>query len=143
MGQQVAPPEELPVSGSCVVSLASNVFRRERCDLSTDGGSVPNGSLLVIQHVSAACSTAPNRGIFTLALITRTSVEGPMRTTHIPVAIQAVTPEQVRLVGAQNARIYAGSVTSVEALSSTFESAPPGHTGCDPSFTGVLKRINE
>jgi hypothetical protein len=34
-GQEIAPPEEHPVSGSYVVSLGANVYKREKCDLSS------------------------------------------------------------------------------------------------------------
>lgn len=144
IGETVQPPEEQPVSGSCTVSLLSSAFQRERCELLTEDGAVPNGFVLVIEHVSAACSTTPERGIYTLALITRMSAEGrTIRNTHIPVAVQASTQDQVRLVGAQKVRIYAGSGTSIEALVSTYESAPAGQTGCDLTFSGVLRRTNQ
>ena len=141
--QQFAPPEELPISGSCVVSLGASPYKKEACTLSTDATTVPNGFLMVIEHVSAACSTTPERGIYTLALITKTSAEGPNRTMHIPAAVQAATREQVRLTGGQIVRAYAGSSTPVELLVSTFESAPAGFTACDVTFSGILRRINQ
>jgi hypothetical protein len=143
LGEEVVPPEEQPVSGSCVVSLIANVYNREKCDLSAAAATVPNGFRLKIQHVSAACSTPPSRGIFTLALIARLSPDGPARTTHLPVTLQAAAPDQLRLVGAQNVTIYAGSGTSVEVLVSTWEGAPSGHTGCEVSFTAVLQRVSQ
>lgn len=140
--QQSVPPEEFPISGSCAVSLGSNVFRRENCTLSNGESTVPNGFLMVIEHVSAACATTPERGIFTLALITRTTEDGPAKMLHVPVRLQAATREQVRLTGSQLVRSYSGTNTVVGLLLSTFESAPDGHTTCDVNFSGVLKRIN-
>lgn len=142
--QQVVPFNETPVSGSCAVSLFAGPSQREKCEISSEDGSVPNGFTLVIEHVSAACWTTPGRGIYTLALITRLSAENrTIRTTHIPVAVQASAENQVRLVGAQKVRIYGGPATSVEVLASTTQSAPAGETGCDVSFSGVIRRLNQ
>jgi hypothetical protein len=141
--QQFAPPDEHPIAGSCVVSLGANAYKKEVCTLSTDNAAVPNGFLMVIEHVSAACSTTPERGIYTLALIAKTSPDGPGRMLHVPVRVQAATREQVRLTGSQMVRAYAGSGTTVEMLVSTLESAPAGFTTCDVNFNGVLKRINQ
>ena len=141
--QQIVPAEEYPISGSCVVSLGSNVFRRENCMLGTEEAKVPNGFLMVIEHVSAACSTTPERGIYTLTLLVRTTEEGEVKMMHVPVRVQAATREQVRYTGSQMVRAYAGSGTVVGVLLSTFESAPAGATTCDVNFSGVVKRINQ
>jgi hypothetical protein len=143
--QAVAPPEQPVVTGSCVVSLGANVFRRENCTLSTSGEntSVPAGSLLVIEHVSAACATTPERGIFSLALLTRLSAEGPARVVHVPVRLQSMTRDQMRLSGGGLVRIHAGPDTQIGMLVSTFASAPAGETTCDISFSGILQRMNQ
>ncbi|MFN0100733.1 MAG: hypothetical protein ACKV2U_01450 [Bryobacteraceae bacterium] len=141
--QTVVPPEEQPVSGSCVVTLGVAANRREACDLSTGTKEVPAGFRLIVEHVSAACSTTPNRGIYTLALLTKSSREDRGRMAHIPVRLQAGAWDQLRYTGAEMVRMYAGSETKLELLVSTTESAPAGHTSCDVTFSGVMKRINQ
>jgi hypothetical protein len=142
-GEEVAPPDKQPLSGVCIASPSADYYKRETCELSTEDGKVPNGFRLVIEHVSAACSTHPARGIFTLALITRSNPDDRGRMTHIPVTLQSAIPDQVRLSGAQMVRIYAGAGTGVDLLVSTWQSAPAGFTSCDVSFAGVLERVNQ
>lgn len=142
---ELAPSVKQPVSGVCVVSLDGVGAKREPCEMSTGNNTVPNGSLLVVEHVSASCATHPERGIFTLALIVSGSADGPARTVHVPVAVQSSTAGAIRLTGSHMMRLYAGAGTTVQVLASTWESAPPGQTACDVSFSGVLRpfaRVN-
>lgn len=142
IAQNLAPSDQ-PVSGSCVASPSVETFKREACEMSTEDGKVPNGFRLVIEHVSVACATHPDRGIFTLALITKSSSSDRGKMTHIPISPQAARPGQVRLTGAQMVRIYGGSGTTPELIVSTWDTAPSGFTTCELSFSGLLKRATE
>lgn len=141
--QAAVPSKEQPVSGSCVVTLGVAAYRREACELSTGSKEVPAGFRLIVEHVSAACSTTPNRGIYTLALLSKSSREDRGRLAHIPIRLQAGGWDQLRYTGAEMVRMYAGSETALELLVSTTESAPAGQTACDLTFSGVIKRINQ
>lgn len=140
--QEFAPAETQPTSGSCTVSLGTKVFQRERCTLAGESGGVPNHHLLVIEHVSAVCSTTPERGIYTLALLASSALGAPPRIMMVPVREQTATQSAVRLSGSHAVRLYGGATTGVDVLLSTWESAPGGETSCDVSFSGVLKRVN-
>ena len=142
-GQIVAPPEEQPISGTCVVSLGVSTYKKEACELSIGSREVPNGFRLVIEHVSAACSTSPGRGIYTLALHAKSGREDGGRMVHIPVRLQVALRDQLRYTGSEMVRIYAGSGTTIELLVSTTEGAMLGDTGCDVNFSGFIKRINQ
>jgi hypothetical protein len=142
-GQVVAPPEEQPISGTCAVTLGVATYKKEACELSTGSREIPNGFRLVIEHVSGACSTSPGRGIYTLALHAKASREDGGRMAHIPVRLQVALRDQLRFTGSEMVRIYAGSGTTVELLVSTTDGAMLGHTACDVSFSGFVKRINQ
>lgn len=141
--QPVVPPEEQPISGSCVVTLGVAAHKKEACDFSAGAKEVPAGFRLVIEHVSDACTTAPGRGIFTLALLAKSGREDGSRMVHIPIRPQAAMRDQIRLTGSEMVRIYAGSETTIELLVSTTESALAGYTTCELNFSGFLKRVNQ
>lgn len=143
IAQTVAPPDEQPISGSCVVSLGVASYKKEACELSTGSKEVSAGFRLVIEHVSAACSTAPRRGVYTLALIAKNSRDEGGRMVHIPVRVQAALPDQLRYTGSEMVRIYAGSETTLELLLSTSDAALAGLTACEVNFSGIVKRINQ
>ena len=137
LSAQSIRPEPVPVSGSCVSSLANETFRRETCELNTEDGSIPAGMRLAIEHVSATCTTAPP-GVFTLALITKTTPNDRGRIMQIPLSVLSSMGVQVRLAGAQMVRSYAGAGTTVQLLLSTWQSAYAGPTSCDVTFSGIL-----
>jgi hypothetical protein len=127
------------VSGSCRVNLGPYIQKQEDCDFLTEDGTVPEGSRLLIEHISAACATTSERPIHTVSLITKTTQDVRGVANFVPMTLQASSINGLRYVAAQAVNLYAGERTSVALFARTWEFAPAGETTCLLSFHGVLR----
>ena len=139
----VLQAEDQLVTGICQVNLGPYIQKREACEFLTPDQEVPAGHRLIIEHVSAACSTSADRPVHTLSLITKVDADVRAIPTYVPMTLQATSVGGLRYVGSQQVRIYAGERTAVELFARTWEQAPAGDTSCQLTFSGVLVRLSQ